>query len=37
MVGPPAYLLGKQGLRDAMLLPEVLVFENLAFMPHFDW
>jgi hypothetical protein len=29
MVGLPAYLLGKQGVRDAMFLPEIVILKNL--------
>jgi hypothetical protein len=35
VVGLSAYFLGKQGGKDAMFLPEILIFENLATMQHF--
>jgi hypothetical protein len=35
MVGLPAYLLGKQGVRDAMLLPGILNLEATSFIQPF--
>jgi hypothetical protein len=34
-VGLPAYLLGKQGVRDAMFLPEILFLVSSFRMQHF--
>jgi hypothetical protein len=35
VAGLPAYFLGNEGVCDAMLLPEVEIFEYYAEMPHF--
>jgi hypothetical protein len=35
VLGLPAYFLGKQGVTDAMFLPEMLFLESSPRMPHF--
>ena len=35
MVGLPAYLLGKQGVRDAMFLPETLIVHFCSIVQYF--
>jgi hypothetical protein len=36
MVRLPAYLLGKQGVRDAMFLPEITFFNSCSYIQHFN-
>jgi len=35
VVGLPAYFLGKEGVLDGMLLPEVIMPNTHVAMPHF--